>query len=240
MGCVAGEVKNPRRSYTWGLIFANCLVLANYVIPLAIGVMIDGRDYTKWEEGYYIHIGREVTPWLGSWMLIATTISITGTINVLMSSASRAMWRVAKYGMIPRVFGNGPKREDGLEVPVIALFTYCLFTLIIALFGSFQSVLQLDNFHVCFRLLMEFGAFIYLKHSERDLHRPVQVPGGILGAIMITIPMLGFVVFTLSVAKWQTWIIGSSILLFSLALYPLWINGYLKSLGFGPSIKISK
>jgi amino acid transporter len=226
LGCVAGEVKNPSRSYPLGISFAIVLVSLNYIVPVMIASMLD-NNWDNYEEGYFINIGSNIYPWLGQWILIAATISAIGSLNVVFSTASRALWRAARYGMVPQRLAGQWKKQ---EAPIVALTIHVFTTIIIGYFGTFKVVVVLDNFLNCVSLIFELFAFLWLKWKHPEIDRPVEVPGGMIGALIISIPKAALLVVTIGVADPLTWAIAGGLISFSVLLYPLWIRGHLKKI----------
>jgi amino acid transporter len=224
LGCVAGEVKNPSRSYPLGISFAVVLVSLNYIVPVIVASMLD-NNWDNYEEGYFIDIGSRIYPWLGKWILVSATISAIGSLNVVFSTASRAFWRAARYGIVPQSLS---RQWGKCESPITALTIHVFTTIIIGYFGTFEVVVVIDNFLNCTSLLFELAAFLWLKWKYPQLERPVKVPGGMVGALLISVPKAFLLFITIGVADSLTWAIAGGLLSFTVLLYPLWIRSYLR------------
>ncbi len=224
LGCVAGEVKNPSRSYPLGISIAVVLVALNYIVPVLVASMLD-NNWDNYEEGYFITIGSQIYPWLGNWILVSAAISAVGSLNVVFSTASRALWRASRYGMLPQSLSKQWGKKDA---PMTALTIHVVTTIIIAYFGTFEVVVVLDNFLNCVSLIFELSAFLWLKWKYPNLERPVEVPGGMIGALIISVPKAILLFITIGVADSLTWAIAGGFLSCTVLMYPLWIRGHLK------------
>jgi amino acid transporter len=223
LGCVAGEVKNPKRSYPVGISFGVLLVFLNYVIPVCVAGMLD-NNWDNYEEGYFINIAANVYPWLGRWVLVAACVSVIGSLNVVFSTTSRALWRAGKYGILPQFVSYEWKKFGS---PIVALSIQAFTTTVIAYFGNFETIVVLDNFLNCITLIFELLAFIWLKWKFPNMERPVEIPGGLTGAILVSIPKAALLILTIAVANSMTWIVCSGLMVLSALMYPFWIRGKL-------------
>eukprot|EP01006_Ploeotia_vitrea_P017796 TRINITY_DN49027_c0_g1_i3.p2 TRINITY_DN49027_c0_g1~~TRINITY_DN49027_c0_g1_i3.p2 ORF type:complete len:383 (+),score=170.77 TRINITY_DN49027_c0_g1_i3:1468-2616(+) len=222
-GSIAGEVKNPGRSYPIGVLLGIFLITINYVVPVAIGASRTAPHWDLWVEGYLITIAKHVAPWLGTWTLVASCMSQLGQYNANLSTTSRAVWRVGSYRMLPPVFATIYRKYD---VPVVGVVfqTVCVCCLVVF---DFEIIVQFSNFLNCITLLLEFAAFIVLKYNEPHAPRPYEVPGGKLGAWIITVPKIILIVATLAVASRITWILCAAFQVFTIVMYVLWKRGLL-------------
>jgi amino acid transporter len=68
---------------------------------------------------------------------------------------------------------------------------------------SFDAIVQCDIFMACVGCLFEFSAFLYLKHKDPS-PRPFVVPGGKVGAWIISLLVFPIVITTMALADWET------------------------------------
>jgi amino acid transporter len=155
---------------------------------------------------------------LGYWLVVGATISSLGTFNAQVASGSRVIWRLSKYGMLPKVFGFewGPRR-----VPVVAIAVLCGAAVAMSSV-SFDQLVEADNFVFSFVMLQAMAAFVYLKYKHPATVRPFEVPGGVYGSVLICLPPAALIVFVFSIAQWSTWVIAGATNLVCLIAYVLW------------------
>jgi len=132
-----------------------------------------------------------------------------------------------KYGILPQ-FVSYEWTKFGS--PIVALSIQAFTTTVIAYFGNFETIVVLDNFLNCVTLIFELCAFVWLKWKFPNMERPVAFPGGLTGAILVSIPKGALLVLTIVVANTMTWIICGGLMILSALIYPFWIRGKLTSL----------
>lgn len=81
-------------------------------------------------------------------------------------------------------------------------------------------MLEFQNFLYAVGMLMEFAAFIKLRISKPDLHRPYRVPVGTLGAILISLPPAFLLVLVMCLASARTFILSSIVIVLGFVSYP--------------------
>jgi uncharacterized membrane protein YgcG len=164
-----------------------------------------GNSSTNADTVNLVSIGQAIAPWLGATITFGAILSALGQLNVVMASSSRALWCMAQPDcqMLPSVIGWSWKRYS---TPVVSIF---LQGAIIGFLVSydFDILVQFDTFLNCISLVLEFVAFVWLKYSAPNALRPYAVPGGMAGAIAITVPKAIIIVYTLWAQNWITWVV---------------------------------
>jgi amino acid transporter len=94
VGSVAGEIKDPQRTYPRGLILAVLLVIISYIWPLAIAVSLE-TDYDNWSVGYYSDIAGKLSGGLKVYTSAIGLVSALGLFNVRLCTASAALSALA-------------------------------------------------------------------------------------------------------------------------------------------------
>ncbi|CAN0093187.1 unnamed protein product, partial [Discosporangium mesarthrocarpum] len=69
--------------------------------------------------------------------------------------------------------------------------------------------------------LLEFAAFLKLRQSRPDIHRPYSVPLGIRGSGLMLLPASAFILGLMAMASPLTWAICGAFTAVGLGLYPL-------------------
>jgi amino acid transporter len=107
--------------------------------------------------------------------------------NALVMSYSRLPLAMAQDGMLPKAFAklHPPTRAPWVAIVVLAIgWALCLGI-------GFERLVTLDILIYGLSLGLEFAALIALRIREPELARPFRVPGGLFGAIAVSIaPML--------------------------------------------------
>eukprot|EP01102_Stenamoeba_stenopodia_P014773 TRINITY_DN4950_c0_g1_i2.p1 TRINITY_DN4950_c0_g1~~TRINITY_DN4950_c0_g1_i2.p1 ORF type:complete len:546 (-),score=81.81 TRINITY_DN4950_c0_g1_i2:6-1643(-) len=229
-GTFAGEVKDPKKTYSTGSIAVVFLTTISYIIPVAVGVSIIPNN-TEWEDGTFVEIGFKLHKWLGVFLGIAALLSTLGNYNGSVMTASRALWAMGKqhsFGahetvadqipskpethldLIKSGCGITPSEDEDFTIihpifgytyekfntPLVAIIFYSVTTSILMSF-KFEVLVEVTTFCQCVGLIFEFAAYIKLKYAEPDADRPYEVPGGMVGAWVVTISPLIFLFATI-------------------------------------------
>ena len=190
LSTVAGEVESPQRTYPRAMLGALLLVIVTYIVPVA-AVAGTGIDPNSWTTGGWVDAGRIVGgEWLALAIAAAGVIGAIGTFGALMMSLTRLPLVMAEDGYLPKVFTRVSSRTGA---PWVAIVGCAIFWAICYPLG-FESNLILDVLLTGLSILLEFGALVALRVREPQLARPYRVPGGIWGAIGISIPPLSLMV----------------------------------------------
>jgi L-asparagine transporter-like permease len=99
-----------------------------------------------------------VGPWLGYWMLMASTLTNVGMFEAEMSSDAWQVAGMAEKGMIPKVFAARSKYESPHYGVLLSLVGVLFITVM-----DFTSVIDLLNLLFCFSQAIEFVAYLKLK-----------------------------------------------------------------------------
>jgi len=201
LGCVAGEVKDGKRTYPLGVLFALVVITFAYTLPVMVGVCVI-PDLSAWQSGLLETIASKISPWLGVWVVIGAALSNVGEFNVVMCNSARALWAMAQRKMVPPVLGWEWQRYD---TPVAAIAFQFVTTGVLMTFG-FSELVVLDTFFNNVSLLLESASFITLRYTEPDSDRPFRVPGGLIGAWCCTLPKFAIIMFGLGTAGTQAWL----------------------------------
>ncbi|KAA0149092.1 hypothetical protein FNF29_06180 [Cafeteria roenbergensis] len=203
MGCVAGEVKDAHRTYPLGVSLATTLITANYLLPVMVGVSVQG-DFSQWradDDGItdgsaainLATVGKAIAPWMGIWVLVSATIANLAEFSAIMSTSSRALQHVADYGMLPAGIACSHATR---KTPIVAILLQSAIVLGL-MFFDFSQLVTLDTLFNNVSLLLEVAAFLHLKHVYPNLPRPYAVPWGVWGAWLVSIPKIAVILFAI-------------------------------------------
>jgi len=201
---IAEEVVKPQRTFPLAMLFSVLLVVVSYILPIG-AVARSGISATGWSTGGWVDIGRTLGgEWLSIAIAIGGAIGAIGTFNALMLSFSRLPLVMAQDGYLPRIFARTSSKTG---MPWVAI-TACALCWAACLFLNFEHLVIMDVLLTGLSILLEFGALIALRIREPELPRPYRVPGGIWGAVLLSLPPL--VLMVLAVLRNRTETIGST------------------------------
>ena len=134
-------------------------------------------------------------PWLGYWMILASSMTSIGMFEAEMSSDAWQVAGMAERGIIPKVFAE--RNKHGAPKWGIAM---SLFGVLIVTVLEFEKVIDLLNLLFCFGQAIEYLAFINLRKNFPNMNRPWMIPLGFYGiCIMLTLPLaFSFLILYLS------------------------------------------
>ena len=188
---IATEVERPQRTYPRAMLVAVAIVALSYILPVA-AMWMTGLPAAAWDTGFWADIaGMLGGPLLRVGLAMGGIISGFGMFNALVMSYSRLPLAMAQDGMLPKVFGKLHPKTRAPWVAICALavcWAMCLGL-------GFERLVTLDILLYGASLSLEFVALVALRIREPELPRAFRVPGGMLGAIMVGIPpmlLLGF------------------------------------------------
>ena len=185
---IAGEVDRPRRNYPLAMAGTILIVVVTYVGPIA-AVAATGLPTERWGTGGWADVARAVLGGgavagsLAAAITVGGMIGAFGTCSALTMTLSRLPAVLAEDGFLPRLFA---RRNPRTGAPVLSIFA-CALAWALALNLSFAKLIILDVLLTGLSILLEFASLIVLRLREPALPRPYRVPGGMAGAIGISI-----------------------------------------------------
>ncbi len=188
---IAAEVDRPQRTYPRAMLIAVGLVAITYVIPVA-AMWLTGLPTSAWGEGSWVAMAEMVGgPGLRVALALGGAISAFGMFNALVMSYSRLPLAMAQDGMLPRAFARLHPRTRAPWVAILA----CSIGWAACLGLGFERLVTIDILLYGLSLGLEFVALVVLRIKEPDAPRPFRVPGGTVGTILLGVPpvlLLGF------------------------------------------------
>jgi len=183
---VAGEVKNPQRTYPRAMLVTVALVAISYALPIW-ACRRAGVDPHAWTTGAWVEAGHAVGGRaLGLAMVIGGVACGIGMFNALVLSYSRIPLAMAKDGLLPKIFARTDKHTGAPIWAVVGCavaYTACLGL-------GFDRLVLLDVVLYGLALSLEFVALVALRLREPHLTRPFRVPGGVVGTVLVAVPPL--------------------------------------------------
>ncbi|HEV2388607.1 MAG TPA: APC family permease [Candidatus Acidoferrales bacterium] len=180
---IAGEVRNPQRTYPLTMAGALLLIVVTYLAPIG-AVAHAGIDPNSWTTGGWVDLGRHFGgEGLAMALAAGGVIGAIGSFNALMLSLSRLPLVMTMDGYLPRVFA---RKHPKTGMPWVAIVA-CAFGWAVAFRLGFVALAVMDVLLTGLSVLLEFWALVALRVHEPNLPRPYRVPGGLTGAIAIGI-----------------------------------------------------
>jgi len=176
---VLGETRAPERSFRAASFLALWVITASYVLPVVFALAA-GSDWTTWTTGSLPKIAAAIGgQTLGHLVALGAVVSSTGLFLALLLTNSRLPFILAQHGQLPRRLAAVHTRfgTPWLAV-VLSSVVYSAFAVL-----TFEELVVLDIWLYSLALLVELGAFLWLRRREPDLPRPYRVPGGRAGAV---------------------------------------------------------
>lgn len=187
---VAEEVECPQRTFPLAMLVTVAFIVISYILPVGAAAHA-GVSSSGWSTGGWVDAGRAIGGnWLSIALAVGGAIGAIGCFNALMLSFTRLPLVMAQDGYLPKIFARTSTKTG---MPVVAI-TACAVGWAACLFLNFEHLVIMDVLLTGLSILLEFGALIALRVREPNLPRPYRVPGGIIGAVLLSLPPLALMV----------------------------------------------
>jgi len=168
---LAGEVADPGKTFPRALAGAVVLVIAMYLLPLAVGLGV-APETKDWTLGYFSAVADMVAGrWLVALMVAAAAVSQLGQYQAEMSSDSYQLLGMSERGMLPKCLSV----RSRFGTPTVGLLLSSVGIIIMISF-EFMQIVEMLNVVYCLAELLEFAAFIRLRVKHPEMQRPFRVP----------------------------------------------------------------
>ncbi|KDP44475.1 hypothetical protein JCGZ_16308 [Jatropha curcas] len=217
---LAGEVENPSKTFPKALFGAVLLVVSSYLIPLLAGTGALKTPSSEWTDGYFAEVGMLIGgAWLKWWIQAASAMSNLGLFEAEMSGDAFQLLGMSEMGMLPAIFASRSK----YGTPTISIL-FSATGVILLSWMSFQEILEFINFLYAIGMLLEFAAFIKLRITKPELHRPYKVPLETCGATMLCIPPAILLLLVMCLASLRTFLVSGAAVVVGFILYPTLVH----------------
>ncbi|GAX25254.1 hypothetical protein FisN_5Lh336 [Fistulifera solaris] len=200
--CLSADVEDPGKIFPQGMMWGFVLVAAGYFVPLLVALGASDAPQSAWVDGYLGRVASEVVgQWLGDWTIFAAGISNVALFLAELSSDAFQILGMAERGFLPSIFAT----RSRYGTPTYGIL---LGTAVIVVMGvtDLDHLIEMLNFNYSISLLFEFAAFIKLRITRPDIHRPWKIPFGTTGCIIFLAPTLVMTVAVLLLASWTTYL----------------------------------
>ncbi|OWZ12819.1 Amino Acid-Polyamine-Organocation (APC) protein [Phytophthora megakarya] len=159
MSVFGGEVFNPGRTYPRAMLISVLLIALTYIIPLFGATVFNSPHWTTWEDGSFSSIASDLGgEFLSTWIMLASFGSNAGMYIAELFCDSFQIMGMAQCGLAPAFLKT-----------LIVIFVLIKF--------DFDDILNMTNALSAFYQILIFAAFIKLRYTQPELHRPFKVPG---------------------------------------------------------------
>jgi amino acid transporter len=183
LSVVSGELDDPRRNYLRAIAVALPLVVAGYVLPLAVS--LSGATSTaQWAVGSFAEQGKLIGgPILGGALAIGGAVMSFAVFEAAMLWVSRMPYVLAREGYLPRNLTQLWKATDAPWKSIVLCSV--VFTLLVPL--GFVALVVLDVFFYMAALVLEMGSLVRLRRIRPERDGLFTIGGGRLGLYAVAI-----------------------------------------------------
>ena len=184
---VAAEIDNPRRNYLRAVMTALPIIVAGYILPLAVCVSGTGAT-AAWGTGWFSHEGYRIGgSLLGGALTVGGAVMSFAVFEAAMLWVSRMPFVLAREGYLPAQFSD---LWTATDAPGKSILLCCIvFTLLIPL--GFVALVVLDVFFYMAALVLEMMALVRLRRTHRIREDRFMIGGGAAGlALTVAMPVL--------------------------------------------------
>ncbi len=171
----AGEVKNPSRNVTGGLLVGMLVVIALYLtVNLAYLYLMPFDQIAGSSRVASDALEKGIGPAGGTLVALAILISITGAINSNILGGPRVYYAMAREGLF---FESAARVHERYRVPVTSIVLNGIWAAFLTMIGSFERLFSYVIFVSWIFYALGAAAVIVLRHKRPDLERPYKVWG---------------------------------------------------------------
>ncbi|MGW5817788.1 APC family permease [Streptomyces noursei] len=220
---VLGEVADAHRTYTRALVISVPLIIAAYLLPTiaAIGSGLHRGSPADWVQGDFIVAGDALGGiWLKVLISLGSLLSLVGLFMAILLTSTRVPRALAADAYLPLWMARDSRR---FNTPVGALLTSTTVVVVLSAI-DFSSILRATVLLTLASILLEFAAFLVLRWRYPQMLRPVRVPGGWPGAVLVVVlptAMIVYLAWSTAVNEAATFGTSLAVALLAVLLYPL-------------------
>ncbi len=171
----AGEVRNPRRNLTGGLLVGMFTIVVLYlVVNVAYLYLLPFSDIAASTRVASDALERGIGPLGGTLVAMAILISITGAMNSNILGGPRVYYAMAREGLF---FKRAVYVHPRYHVPTISIILNGIWAAFLTLVGSFERLFSYVIFVSWVFYALGAAAVIVLRHTRPEIERPYRVWG---------------------------------------------------------------
>lgn len=109
---------------------------------------------------------------------------------------------MAERGFLPKIFA----RRSRQGTPTYGILLGTAVIIVASSFSNFDELVEMLNFMYTLSLIFEFAAFIKLRITHSDTHRPWRVPLSTFGCVLFLLPTFAFMGVIIVIASWKSYV----------------------------------
>ncbi|MGL5313895.1 MAG: APC family permease [Peptostreptococcaceae bacterium] len=175
VGNLAGEMKNPQKDLPKAIIIGIFMVMFVYVAINIAYLWVLPADQLAASATPASDVARILFGEVGGkFVTIGIIISVFGTLNALILTGPRALFKIAEDKQIP--MHNILSKISSKMVPANAIWATAIISSIYALTGSFAILSDITIFVCWVFYILTFVGVIILRKRAPKMNRPYKVP----------------------------------------------------------------
>lgn len=215
----AGEVKNPRRNLTGGLLLGTFVIIVLYLtVNLAYLSILPLGELTASSQVASDAMERAIGPIGGTLVALAILISIGGAMNSNVLTGPRVFYAMAEDRLFFRTVGY---IHPSFHVPTVAIVITGLVAGVLTMVGSFERLFSYVIFVAWIFYALCAAAVIHLRWKRPDAERPYRVWGYPFVPLLFVVAASAIVINTVVNDFWNSfW--GLLVVVLGLPAYFYW------------------
>jgi len=216
---MTGETINPQRNLPRGLAWGILGLIAIYVSAALAYVAGLGPEGAMNAERVAAQAATQLLgPTAAKLLAVAIIVSMMSAAQANAMMTARVYYAMAKDGVF---FAAMERLHPRFGTPAFALITSGIWSAVLALSGTFETLLQYVIFVGWIFYSLAGLAVIVLRHRDPDRPRPYKVPGYPVTPLLFVLSGLAIVVNTV-VADPRKGVIGIGATLLAVPVYLVW------------------
>ncbi len=189
------DMKDPARNFPKAVFLSIIIIVLVYALgTLAIGILVPSKDINLLQAllvSYKSLWSSFNLGWVGNIMALFIMFGVVGQISALVTGPSTGLMAVAQSGYLPRSIQRTNKNSVNtriLYIQGIFVSLICLLQIILPTVESaYQIMSQMATIIYLVMVILIYGAFIRLRHTQPNKKRGFRVPGGVIGEIIVCV-----------------------------------------------------
>lgn len=187
------DMQNPARNFPKAIFLSIIVITVVYALgTLAIGILVPTKDIDLLQAllvSYNALWSSFNLSWVGNIMALFIMFGVAGQISALVTGPSTGLMAVAQSGYLPRSIQRVNK--NSVNTPILYIqggfvTILCLLQIILPTVESaYQVMSQMATIIYLVMVILIYGAFIRLRHTQPNKKRGFRVPGGKVGEFLV-------------------------------------------------------
>jgi amino acid transporter len=160
------EVSDYKTTFPKACFLSVGMCFFSYLIPLLVAVGLSESEQIDWVDGHLAVVAKEIGgSWLTTWTVFAAGISNFALFEAEMSADAYQLMGMAELGYLPPVF---KMKSSHFGTPTMGILTGTIVVVCMGALANLEQIVEMLNFNYSIGLLLEFAAFVKLRHSQKD------------------------------------------------------------------------